>query len=238
MVQGVPGREGVDVFARPYDWPSERANGGQCMDCGFLARRNINPTHPSVEEVSVEQRKRGDLFRLRTGAPSMPWCFVRPSSEVDLQREVETVAAGERERAREAGTPDFAQVSLPESDAIVVLAKDRKCPEWYWYTPPLSPAEHRVERTMLRLKEMERKQAETSLKVAEALQDIAQQTLDIHRESQAAVGKTDRFTTRWTRIAVGFSVASIVIVAVSYFLPHLGADIAAHILGASPVPLP
>jgi hypothetical protein len=227
-----PGIDGVDVFGRSYDWPPEREAGGQCMDCGFLSRRSLDSRVFAVEEVSVDQRKRGDLFHLTLSAgPSIPWCFVRPSSEVDLQREVEAVAAQEREKARAAGTPDFVQVSLPDLDVLAVLTNDRKCPEWIWYTPTLSPAEHRAERTMLRLKEMERGQVEDRRKIAEANLKIAEAVKDIS-------AKTDDFTRRWTMVAVGLALLSLAIVIVSYFLPHLGEAIVSHLIGASPVPLP
>jgi hypothetical protein len=78
---GVPGVDGVNVFARPYDWPPERKDGGQCMDCGFLAKRSVDPSRPGVEEVTVEERKAGRLLKFINGARIIPWCFVRSSKE-------------------------------------------------------------------------------------------------------------------------------------------------------------
>jgi len=72
--EGVPGIDGVDLFMRSHDWPPYPGSRGQCMDCGFLSRRSADPRIFSVEEVSIEQRKAGDLFALKFSAgPSMPW---------------------------------------------------------------------------------------------------------------------------------------------------------------------
>ena len=150
MGESRPGIDGVDVFMRPYDWPPPREAGGQCMDCGLLARRSIDPSRPGIDEVTVEDRKLGRLFTMRDGRPSIPWCSVLPSSIVDLQREVEAIAAKER---AESSLPAFVQVSTPESDVMGVLTLDRKCPEWWWYTSFLSPSEHRQERNMMRLEQ-------------------------------------------------------------------------------------
>lgn len=217
---GIPGVDGVDVFMRPHDWPPHPGSRGQCMDCGFLSRRSVDPRIFSVEEVSIEQRKRGDLFALKFSAgPSMPWCFVRPSSEVDLQREVEAVAAAERERARAAGTPDFVQVSIPEIDMGAVLAVDRKCPEWYWYTPTLSPAEHRAERDMLRL-EADRAAREERLSALEREVHTASQ--EIAKSLESVTRNTSRFTTRWTRAAFILGAAAVTLGALGYFFPEAG----------------
>jgi hypothetical protein len=232
-----PGIDGVDVFGRSYDWPPERSAGGQCMDCGFLSRRSIDPSRQAVEEVTIEDRKSGQLFQLTTGQKSIPWCFVRPSSEVDLQREVESVAADARQRARDSGTPDFVQVSLPEIDVMAVLVNDRKCPEWYWYTPTLSPADHRSERNVLRMKETERQQAEDSRKIAEALKDIAAQTRELQLQTLRITDETGRFTSRWTLAAALLAVVSLLLVVASYLFPDLGPAIGTAIDRALGYPL-
>jgi hypothetical protein len=237
--QGRPLVDGVDFFVRAWDWPPETPEmGHQCMSCGFLAKRSIDPAHPGVEEVTVEDRKSGRLFALRTGIRSIPWCFIRPTSEVDLQREVERAASASRDRQREQGIPDVMQVSFPESDVNVPL-----CPEWFYYRQFLSPAEHREERNMLRLKEMERQQAENNLALAEALKGIAQQTLDIaaqtkqiHEDAQKSSTKTDDFMSRWTRVAVGLAVAALAIAALGYFAPDFGRQIVSNLTGARPTP--
>lgn len=125
---------------------------------------------------------------------------------------------------------------------MVLGRPDRRCEEWFPYYEFLSPVEHREMRDMMRLEEERKahatKLAEMELKVQENSLAIAKELKAVQEGLAATADKTDRFTTRWTRVAVGLALASLVIVLVSYFLPHLGAAIAAGILGASPVPLP
>jgi hypothetical protein len=217
------GIDGVDVFMRAHDWPPYPGSQGQCMDCGFLSRRSADARIFSVEEVSIEQRKLGDVFALKFSAgPSIPWCFVRPSSEVDLLREVESVGRAEREKARAAGTPDLVQVSTPEVDMGSVLAVDRKCPEWYWYTPSLSPAQHRQERDMLRL---EGERREHDRKLTEMQIDVQKDSVKIAEALAETARRTDRFTTRWTKAAFALAAVGVALVAATYLFPELGRHI-------------
>jgi hypothetical protein len=194
-----PGIDGVDVFGRSYDWPPERENGGQCMDCGFLSRRSVDPARPGVEEVSVDDRGGGQLFRLTNGVPSIPWCFVRPTAEVDILRETEAAAAEARRQAREQGTPDFVRVSLPQVDVMTPLMRDRRCPEWIWHTQFLSPAEHRQERASAR-------QETARLNLLTAVKDLNERSLEFAHMS-------GRLNTRWQALFMVFAaVAAIVAV--------------------------
>jgi hypothetical protein len=242
---GVPGVDGVDVFGRSYDWPPYPGSQGQCMDCGFLTRRSGNARMFAIEEVSIEQRKQGDLLNLKDSAgPSIPWCLVRPSSEVDLLRETEVFGIEERAAAQAAGTPDFVQVSIPEHLVSRALMVDRKCPEWWWYTPGLSPTEHRTERNVLRLEtdrkahaqqlaDMQTRVQTDSLKIAEALRGIAEQTKDIaeqtkgiHEASTEASGRTDDFMRKWTLAAVLVGLVALLVVLATYLYPEGGREAA------------
>jgi hypothetical protein len=187
-VDSRPGIDSVDVFGRFYDWPPEREAGGQCMDCGFLARRSTDPARLiTIEEVSVETRKAGQLFQTSDGHPSVPWCYLRVA---DLQRETEGYMAAARAGSE---LPDFVQVTLPEIEVTKVLVFDRKCPQWTWYVEGLGPPEHRAERQTMRL-EKDRRELQEKLTAMEMQQRTDYKNLRTHADEIAA--RRERFTFR------------------------------------------
>jgi hypothetical protein len=116
---------------------------GQCNSCGFFGKHRW-----SWYEVTLEERDRG-FFVTANAEPNVePGCF-RGAADLEKERHdnLQKRADGEP-LADDEGNVNFA----PELAALRdVLEFDRKCPDWYPYSPGFSPKEHLEELRMMQL---------------------------------------------------------------------------------------
>jgi hypothetical protein len=98
--------------------------------------------------MSPEARQRTEFLRLSSGAPAMPWCYVQAS---ELPREFDDALE------HPAGDLNVPPEMVDPAALFSIMAKDRKCPEWWPFTDPITPEEHRRERASQRLEQDRRK---------------------------------------------------------------------------------
>lgn len=107
-------------------WPVE--DHGKCLTCGLLAE----PEGRNDLEIRDMDRRTG--MHIDGGRPVLPFCFVAAASLGDDLR------------------PPPPSMQWPiASDVVAVIAKDRRCPEWYPYTPGASPLWHFEQTQMMHL---------------------------------------------------------------------------------------
>lgn len=114
-------------FERPLDRSAWQKLKGRCISCGFLCQR-IDLMTETVYEATVEARNYGNLV----SHPESPratriWCFVY---QEPLWEEFRRLSA------QYGNTRDNAEINFE------IITRDINCPEWYPYTPFMSPKEH------------------------------------------------------------------------------------------------
>jgi hypothetical protein len=127
---------------------------GCCINCGFLAKRDITLHNEDVRRVTVGERMAGKTRCLRVshpaGTPEMetenfaPYCAKRV---VDL--------VGEAKALDTYGEENEGQYHY-WTGLSPLYRKDRNCPLWYPWREDLSPKEHLEEYRMRLLEEQRR----------------------------------------------------------------------------------
>lgn len=219
---------------RTYEAALARYSGderGRCWSCGSLA------THRSGgvwHEVPTEDRQSGRNFDNAHGndVHTLPACF---RNAADLAQEFKQ-ALGVKAGA------DYTEQELAPAAVRDILTQDRRCAEWYPYTPGFSAKEHLEQLQMMQLEEDRRGH---DLALARLRTDSDERALKIAESLHSVTVETGKFTTMWTRWAFGVAVAGVVLallavalVAATYFFPDLGRHIGDVILGSHPAPTP
>jgi len=153
---------------------------GKCLTCGFLAKHSEHgnrhaPLSPKYHEIEMDDRKRGQCFQETLGRtesfPTEPACFVWA---FPLMQEVAIVSHAVPDRNKAAST---------------VLSLERQCPDWFRYTPGLSPQEHFHRYEMQRTENARQKYEEDREKERRAFEERLEQErkafderLSIHAE--------------------------------------------------------
>lgn len=185
---------------------------GACGGCGFLGKRRIDgPGAATVDEASEFDRAGAELWRSPTNGYAEPFCYLWVTSLIN-----------------EIGGDNLAKDKRSLALRRVIL-RDRKCPKWFPYTPGFSPKEHLQRLEVFQLEQRDRALAQD---LANVQKDALDRSADYQRnqimitEKLASIAdKTDRFTTRWTRIAVALTFAALVVVLATYFFPDAGRHI-------------
>lgn len=179
---------------------------GRCSTCGFLAKA-VTPTDDA--EIRAIERDTGiDAYGK---VPFTFFCFVNAQP---IRYELgELMEAGKTER----------------DAAVAVLQKDRHCADWYPYRPGAPPLWHYEDLRMMLLEEAraqrEKEMAEIQAQIQADHKAIAADSLKIALALKDAQDATGRFTTKWTRIAVGVALGALLIVGAAYIFPGFGPTI-------------
>jgi hypothetical protein len=153
---------------------------GQCINCGFLGKRPIDPHASECHEASAWERANGHIGDY-PWSPDIPWCFV---GKCHLKKEV--VALTDDRKA--------------DRKVFEVITRHRACEEWYPWTEFLSPRDHHEEFKMKQLEES-RKQFEERMEEnrREWQKWMTEQAERGHKQS-------DKMMLRWTILGIVLAV--------------------------------
>jgi hypothetical protein len=190
---------------------------GRCVSCGFLGE------HAGSEWYEATPESRSKWYPLSRRRPDGGTLFVEPGCIVaaaDLSAEW---------RGLSKASPD----GTIEQLVAQVLEKDRRCPKWFPYQPGRTPQWH-VERFHMlqleetrqaheqRLAEMEADSRRTSEHIQKDSLAIAEATKATMEGLKDVATQTDRFTTRWTKVAVALAIGVLLLGVLAYLFPELG----------------
>jgi hypothetical protein len=181
------------------------ADRGKCLSCGFLAEAVDASTDV---EVRVAVREMGMHFD--SGNPVRPFCFQNAQPIFAEYNKVLADAPADT-------TGNFLARNLAAKAAVEVIAKDRKCAEWYPYSAGASPLWHREEMRMMHLEELRR---QNDLKIAELQAEDAKRGQEIAASLKATAEATGKFTTKWTYIAVLLAFLAVLGVFLAWLFPN------------------
>ncbi len=178
---------------------------GRCINCGFLGKRDQQPTISACYEATSDDRRTGQLTELlgphtssrsitsRPKIATRAWCFVHKAHF----------------------SAELVDVGAQESDAdkvLEVISKDRACPSWYPWREFSNPKEHFDESMTLAL-EQRREDFEERMEQKRRDFEVA-----LQRSNEEQRTRSDRVM-RW--LAVGAIVLAI-------------AEVVAALLGITP----
>jgi hypothetical protein len=213
---------------RLYELAAARypATQNRCVSCGFFGKHKGD-----WFEASLEERTTGHLHTATTGWFTEPACIRGAANLAQEQADSSNAQLAGRPPVDDEGNP-----TLSSRDALLdVLNLDRRCPEWYPFTPGFSPKEHVEQLLMMQLEE-DRRKHEVSLAQLQSKSD--ERAVSIAQSLHQVTVETGKFTTKWTYIAVGLAGAALLVVLATYVLPDFGRNIGDVILGLHPAPTP
>jgi hypothetical protein len=207
-------------------WPETR---NRCVSCGFLGKHRF-----SWFEVTLEERALGSLAKANAEPRVVPGCI---RGVADLARERDGNLAALRENGEPVADAEGNVNVRAERQALLeVLNLDRRCSDWYPYTPGFSPKEHLEE---LRMAQLEQERRDHELALAQLRRDSDERGDKIAESLRQVTVETAKFTTKWTYFAFGVAVLGVALVAAAYFFPDFGrqvGDVIRRSLAPTPIP--
>ena len=184
---------------------------GKCISCGFLATRPITPTPALLGyyEFTERDRQTGDVKlyveAVARRVDAMPVCFRHAAN---IEAEATQLCSTEN--------------NLTSYDARVKsISGDRKCKDWYPYTPGIEPKDHLNKLEMERLEEqrrdfelrLEKERKEFDLRLFEISQKVQE-------DSTRVVQSSDRFNRRVTWFFIVLTILEVVATILTLAFPN------------------